>query len=311
MAQNPLFNLKTAEQVRLSQTQQSLKQIKSFYEELYKETQNQLRKYGNKSIQQSQLILLQRDIKQRLNEINKQIQSGITDAMITTANAVVEDTREFLKRCGFTDVSEAFYYVPDSIVRAVLTGNVYQNGWTLSKAIWGHTNDFNNKLSTIIAKGTAQGKSAYEVALDLEKYVNPDVVKPSRRIPFINPRTGQKDVFYFGKVDYNAQRLARTLISHAYQQSFKMVNEKDPFVTEYVWRASGIHGRMCPICEERNGQHFKKNELPVDHPNGMCTYEAYIPYTMNEIADKIADWYSKPTGTYKDLDEYALSFLYE
>lgn len=304
------FDLKNAEQVRASITISEAKNIRRAYEQLYQEVTNKVANLGNGALQKQNLMLLQRDLKARIQTLNEQIKSGVVDDMRTTSQAVVEDTRTFLKHCGFKDseIHNAFQYVPDQIVRNVLTGNVYGDGWTLSNAIWKHTQHTQGILNNIIGKGVAQGKSAFEVAKDIEKYVNPGMRKQSRKIDFINPRTGRKDTFYFGNVDYNAQRLARTLISHAYQQSFMNVNRNDPFVQDYVWHSAGIHGRTCDVCMERDGRHFKKDELPEDHPNGMCTYEAYIPDSMSSIADRIADWYEAPTGTYPDIDRYAMDF---
>lgn len=304
------FDLKNAEQVRTSITTNEAKNIRRAYEQLYQEVTKKVANLGNGALQKQNLMLLQRDLKTRIQTLNEQIKSGVVEDMRTTSQAVVEDTRTFLKQCGFKDseIHNAFQYVPDQIVRNVLTGNVYGDGWTLSNAIWKHTQHTQSILNNIIGKGVAQGKSAFEVAKDIEKYVNPGMRKQSRKIDFINPRTGRKDTFYFGNVDYNAQRLARTLISHAYQQSFMNVNRNDPFVQDYVWHSAGIHGRTCDVCMERDGRHFKKDELPEDHPNGMCTYEAYIPDSMSSIADRIADWYEAPTGTYPDIDRYAMDF---
>ncbi len=304
------FDLKNAEQVRASITTSEAKNIRRAYEQLYQEVTRKVANLGNGALQKQNLMLLQRDLKARIQTLNEQIKSGVVDDMRTTSQAVVEDTRTFLKHCGFKDseIHNAFQYVPDQIVRNVLTGNVYGDGWTLSNAIWKHTQHTQGILNKIIGKGVAQGKSAFEVAKDIEKYVNPGMRKQSRKIDFINPRTGRKDTFYFGNVDYNAQRLARTLISHAYQQSFMNVNRNDPFVQDYIWHSAGIHGRTCDVCMERDGRHFKKDELPEDHPNGMCTYEAYIPDSMSSIADRIADWYEAPIGTYPDIDRYAMDF---
>lgn len=304
------FDLKNAELVRTSITTNEAKNIRRAYEQLYQEVTKKVANIGNGALQKQNLLLLQRDLKTRIQTLNEQIKSGVVEDMRTTSQAVVEDTRTFLKQCGFKDseIHNAFQYVPDQIVRNVLTGNVYGDGWTLSNAIWKHTQHTQGILNNIIGKGVAQGKSAFEVAKDIEKYVNPGMRKQSRKIDFINPRTGRKDTFYFGNVDYNAQRLARTLISHAYQQSFMNVNRNDPFVHDYVWHSAGIHGRTCDVCMERDGKHFKKDELPIDHPNGMCTYEAYIPDSMSSISDKIADWYEAPTGTYPDIDRYAMDF---
>ena len=94
------------------------------------------------------------------------------------------------------------------------------------------------------------------------------------------------------------------------------VNEHDPFVVGYRWLTSNFHGRVCPICMDRATRDayglgagiFPKDKLPIDHPNGMCTYEAVIEDSMDDIGKKIADWYKSPVGTYPEIDRYADDF---
>lgn len=327
------FSLKNAEQVRESVTMQQQKEIRKLYQQLYQSITKKVGQMGNGNLQKQNLILLQRDIKNRISQLNSDIQNGIVRDMRIVANEVVEDTRTFLRQCGFKDedIHNAFSYVPDEIIRNILTGNVYQEGWTLSGAIWGYNKKVQDDIDKIISIGTAQGKSAYEIAKDLEQYVDPSARKPSRVIQKTRKATindvragraryvGEEivDRFYFGKVDYNAQRLARTLISHAYQQSFMRVNENDPFVKGYRWITSNFHGRVCGVCRDRAETDqfglgvgvFPKDQLPLDHPNGMCVFEAVIPDSMSEIAKKIGLWYQSPVGTFPDIDRYAFDFL--
>lgn len=327
------FSLKNAEKVRQTTTMQQQKNIKKMYEELYKDVTKQISKLGSGSLQKQNLIVLKRDIKNRIKQLNNDIKNGIVRNMKTVSNEVVIDTRTFLKQCGFKDkdIHNAFQYVPDMIVRNIINGNVYQDGWKLSEAIWGYNKKNQESLDRIISIGTAQGKSAYEIALDIERYVQPTarkeskVIQSTRKARITDVRAGRasyvgediKDKFAFGKVDYNAQRLSRTLISHAYQQSFQIVNENNPFVIGYRWLTSDFHGRVCDICRERaeTDQYglgegvFPKDQLPLDHPNGMCTFEAVIPDDMDTIADRIGRWYQSPIGTYTDLDNYALDFM--
>ena len=77
----------------------------------------------------------------------------------------------------------------------------------------------------------------------------------------------------------------------------------------YRWLTSNFHGRVCDICRNREGKVFKKDELPLDHPNGMCTFEAVIPDSMTDIAKKIGQWYQSPAGTFSEIDRYALDFI--
>lgn len=342
-----MFDLKSAEQVRVAQTAKMQKKIKQMYEDMAKDIRKRIKQMKGSSVQKIQLILLERDMGNRAKEVSKELTDGITDAMITTANKVVEDTRKFLQKLGYSakDASKAFMYIPDDVVRNIVNGQIYQTGWTLSKAIWGHTKDFNDKLSEIIGRGVAHGKSTLEIAKDLEKYVSPTEAKASR---IIRSYIYKKDVngnwiyekdehgnikydkngkpirkkfaesYYPGKVDYNAQRLARTMVSHAYQQSFMAVNKNDPFVIGYRWLTSNFHGRVCSICEgyanddsyEMGPGIFPKDALPLDHPNGMCTFEAVLSDDLDVITDRIADWYEAEPGTYPELDEFAKEFLY-
>lgn len=326
------FRLKSAEEVRQSVTVEQQKKIKQMYEEVYQSVIKELSKKQG-TLQEQNLILLKRDIQNRIKQLNEDIKNNVIRYMNTVSEEVATDKRTFLKQCGFKeqDIQEAFMFVPDEIVKSIVTGNIYQEGWTLSGAIWGYNKKTQDALTNIISIGTAQGKSTYEIAKDLEYYVNPSAKKPSRTITKTRKATqidvqkgrasyvGEpiQDRFYFGKVDYNAQRLARTMISHAYQQSFQRVNQNDPFITAYQWLTSNFHGRVCNICKERAGTDqyglgvgvFPKEELPLDHPNGMCTFIAVSPYSMNEIADMIGKWYQSPYGTYPDIDRYALDFV--
>ena len=279
--------------------------------------------------------MLRRDIQNRIEEVNHLLEQNITDGMRTTANAVREGTLEMLGRMGFhsEELESAFLYVPDNVIQNIVTGQIYQEGWSLSQAIWGHTQNFNDRLSQIVSHGTAQGKGAYDIAKDLESYVSPTEAKQARTIVSWREareidvqmgrasRVGEKirDVYYPGRVDYNALRLARTMVSHAYQQSFENMNRNDPFVIGYRWLISNFHGRVCDVCRGRaeNDSYglgagiFPKDALPLDHPNGMCTFEVVMSGSMTDIAEQIGRWYNAPVGTYPDIDRYANEFLYK
>ena len=40
----------------------------------------------------------------------------------------------------------------------------------------------------------------------------------------------------------------------------------------------------------RNACEYSKTDLPLDHPNGICTFIAVIEDGITGIADRIADW---------------------
>lgn len=338
------FRLSKTEEIREQITQEQQRQILAYYRELYEEARSQLK--SNRGLSEERLVLLMRRIENRMQEINNDIENDVVYSMETVCQSAVEEQREMLSAMGFASdtVAIAFQNVPLRVVESIQQGTVYQKGWTLSNAIWKNTREEQQKLQNIIATGTAQGKSAYEIAKDLEKYVKPGAAKQARTIygwkyrkdshgNWIymrdskgnilydengNPiRKRYRDSYYPGRVDYNALRLSRTMTSHAYQQSFERVNRNDPFVIGYKWLTSNFHSRICPLCLERaeTDQYglgvgvFPKDELPLDHPNGMCTFEAVMPDSMEEIAERIARWYESPVGTYPEIDNYAMDFL--
>jgi hypothetical protein len=119
------FSLKNAEQVRQTTTMQMQKDIKQMYENLYHDVTKQIASMGNGNMQKQNLVLLKRSITKRIEQLNEDIKNGVVRSMETVSEAVVYDTRTFLKYCGFkdSDIHEAFRFVPDQVVRNIITGN--------------------------------------------------------------------------------------------------------------------------------------------------------------------------------------------
>ena len=289
------FNLNTADDTRVELTNQQQKEI----EELYKRVAGNIAKEAEKiprttsdAMRQQYLKKLQKQVDDQLEKLGEEIQGTINHNMALTAQAMVSANQQVLRSVGLY-VQGAFSHVPDDVVRSVATGQLYKGDWSLSKAIWGNTQKTHKDINTVIAEGIAQNKSAYAIAKDLEKYVDPSAKKDWSWAK-VYPGTNKK-------VDYNAQRLARTAVSHAYQQSFVRTTQNNPFVTKYKWLGSNSH-RICPICAERDGKLFEKDELPLDHPNGMCTFAAVMEDSMVDIADRLADWAQGKEDS--ELDEF-------
>lgn len=245
---------------------------------------------------------LQKQLRQTSQEVSNQIYGKIKSNMYKVSDAVVADNVNWLKSLGFSadGVNAAFSYVPEETVRNLVTGKIYESGWSLSSRIWGDNEDTLKDIYKIMAKGVAENRPIYDIAKNLEAYV-----RPNARLPW-NLRMSDGVKIFKKQVDYNAQRLARTLVQHSYQQSFLATTQKNPFVLDYIWHSNG--SRACELCLSRDGQHFKKDELPMDHPNGMCVMEPNVDEnTLNELAD----WFNSPDGTYPEIDEFASSFGYE
>lgn len=297
---------KDAEAAKAAIMASQQKEIAKFYEDWADEIGERAKYYSHKSnvsapVSERYYKELQKQLRATSQQVSNEVYKKIKGNIYLISDAVVKDNIDWLASFGFSmeGLNAAFSYVPDEIVRSLITGQIYENGWSLSQRIWSDNEKTLKDIYQVMAKGLAENKPIYEIAKDLEAYVRPGV-----RLPW--NLTAPDGVRIFKKqVDYNAQRLARTLVQHGYQQSFVAVTKNNPFITEYVWRSDG--SRVCELCKARDGQHYKKDELPLDHPNGMCTME---PVVVKNMVDQLADWFNSPNGTYPEIDVFAKNFGY-
>lgn len=254
---------------------------------------------------------LYKQMKATSQNVSDEVAGIIKSNMYTIADSVVADNIKWLQSFGFSPdgLNAAFSYVPNDVVQMLVTGQVYQGGWNFSQRIWSDNQQTQKDIYQIMARGLAENKPIYNIAKDLESYVRPGAKKAWNPILATkNTKTGKIEYkrIYKKQVDYNAQRLARTLAQHTYQQSFIATTKDNPFIMEYIWRSNG--SRVCELCKARDGMHFKKDELPMDHPNGMCVME---PVVAKDMVDKLADWFNSPDGTYPEIDAFAGNFGYQ
>lgn len=279
------WKLSDAERIRAELTKAQEDEISMLYRKVYLDVRKQMLaipKDGTVSqqIERQYLDKLHKQLDEAYKSLGIGLEKQLKKGAKKAAQGVVESSKKMTNKLGF-EIEGAYSFVPKDIVNALVTGKVYRGDWSLSGAIWSDINKKQLDISKIIAEGLAANKSAYDIAKDLEKYVDPKA-KKEWDWSKVYPGTSKK-------VDYNAQRLARTMVSHAYQQSLERVCKNNPFVTGYIWQ-SAHSGRVCPLCRDRNGTFFKKGDLPLDHPNGMCTFIASIQGSMNDVADRLADW---------------------
>lgn len=298
---------KDAEEAKKSIMVEQQREIAKLYEDWADNIAKQAEYYSHKFnssayVSERYYKQLRRQLRKTSQEVSNEICNRIKSNMYLISNEVVKSNVKWLKSFGFSEegLNATFSYVPKDTVERLVTGQIYKSGWSLSKRIWGDNEQTLKDIYQVMAKGIAEQKPIYDIAKDLESYV-----RPNARLPW-NLRMADGVRIYKKQVDYNAQRLARTLVQHSYQQSFVSTTKDNPFILDYVWRANG--SRVCELCMSRDGVHYKKDDLPMDHPNGMCVIEPSIDKDMN---GKLADWFNSPDGTYPEIDEFASNFGYE
>lgn len=298
--------LKDAEAARDAITAAQYQHISNLYTEWADELGEQAKFWAGKDTQSAMMRELQyKQLQKAVTEQSHVVSNGVyqssKEALYTVSESVVSSLTAYTASLGFEHMAVAAAYnsIPTTVVNQLVTGQLYENGWNLSSAIWGNNEKELQRIYEIMAGGLAQNKSAFEIAKTLEQYVNPNAAKQWNLVDAGGVR------IYPRSVDYSAQRLVRTLSQHSYQSTLVATTKKNPFIEKFVWHAEG--SRACPMCSDMDGLEFDKGKLPLDHPNGMCTFE---PVIDKNLVDKLADWVNSPDGTYPDIDGFAKSFGY-
>lgn len=285
------ITLNTSEAVRDALVEEMERSIRDTYADIAKQLRAEIARLEangttmSAAMQADYLKTLASQLEAQVADATERTEAAIPTAMNIVASQVVQDNAAWMSQHGI-QIAGGYSHIPAEAIRAVMSGALYPpfpdgTRWQFSAAIWSDSRAIQDEINKIIAEGLAQNKSAIAIAKDLEQYVNPDAQKPwnwSRVYP------GSRRV-----IDYNAQRLARTMMNHAYQYSLVATTRHNPFVTGYIWH-SVFAEHSCIVCEEMDGQFYGKEDLPLDHPNGMCYWEVYIPYSDQEIADRLVEW---------------------
>ena len=296
MSENSDLIFKDAWEARDEITKRQEREIRKLYNEWAREIReqaNQMQKVGtpDSANQSRELAQLYYQLRSASKQLTSEINTSVKDNVEYMANAVTNCNKRWLHSLGFTNASidTKFSLTKDMSIRNIITGNVYTTGYSLSSRLWNIENNTIKDIYSVVAKGIAQNMSVYDIAKMLEKYVRPDA-----KVPYTMGVHNQV-------TDYNAQRLARTLIQHTYQQTLVALTKDNPFVNGYIWHANGAHS--CELCEERDSQIYSADDLPLDHPNGMCSMEPIID--LERMIREVSDWEAglgEMYESFQDLD---------
>lgn len=291
------FKLGNAEKLRDRLTKEQEQEIVNTYKQVADKVKKKLKSIPDNGTatsalkkQQLQQLkkLLDSEYKSMRDKIGKQIEQKAKE----TTQGPINAAKEFAKKLGFVKLEGSYASVPNDVISSIVTGQVYDGDWSLSSALWKDVQHKQKDINKVIADGVSMNKSAFDIAKDLEEYVGPKA-KKSWDWKKVYPGVSSK-------IDYSAQRLARTMPAHAYQQSLEATVKNNPFIDGYIWH-SGTGKRTCEICRERDGKFFAKGKLPMDHPNGRCTFITK-GQSMMDISDRLADWVNGKSD--KGIDKY-------
>lgn len=294
-------------------TLQQQRELLQLYDDVIKELAKKASKSKSKSLTErwvkDYLEELKKARKELAKELNKSIKGYTTKAAKMGTEVEQQILSKAFKLAGIDPgdyFTTMFSQVQDKVVKDIISGNLYKDKRTLSHRIWNYTNEFGQDIQYMVNRGLLEKKSAIELAKDLEQFVK----GPAKRETTwgkVYPNLKNK------RVDYNAMRLARTSINHAYQTASIQSSNMNPFVEGIEWRSAMQHGRTCEVCMERHGKIYPIDDVPLDHPNGLCTMIPYIPKSLSEVADELRRWVDGEPNETLDLwyNEYGEYFAFK
>gem|GEM_PF-6835288 len=222
------------------------------------------------------------ELKKRTKELNPILYETVKNYAEKSADiGVYPEWALFSKILGDKDheILNTLTRIPEEVVRELLNGDMYKDNQGLNKRIWRFQKENEQKIDYIIQRGLIEKKSTFELAKDLEMYVNPKA-KKTFEWKKVYPNAGNKTI------DFNAYRLASTSITHAYQMATIRAAQANPFSEGVKWH-SVLSQRTCQLCKERHGKIFKAEDVPLDHPLGLCTTYSVITKSLKEISEEL------------------------
>lgn len=261
-------------EIKLSRTNVNDKYLK----ELYKITQSYI---GTLNIQ------LNKTIKANI-ETSSQIAATMEHAYY---DSVVDD--EKLKLL----FNRSVINIASKTVKNLIKGNFYSDGKSLDMRIWNLTQDNAKDIDKLIKINIGRGANARKLAEQLDDYINP--------LRTLNAKT--LEVGMNKSVSYQAQRLARTSITHSFTETTIGNAKTNPFNLGLKWNLSSSHydrqvKKWGPdICDDYDGRVFKPDEYPLQHPNCLC-YPTYENMPIENAIDELKAW--AKGGQNKKLDEW-------
>lgn len=286
------------------------KEILSIYEEAAKDISERLSKAKAGSLNQRYLTELQKSVKQYTKELRQELSKAIGEGLKASSEIASNVQLSYFESMDLEEdllstFKKMFTQLPIKVVDTMVNGNYYKDGLTLNQRIWNITKRNGKDIDRIINVNIAQGRSAGELAKQLDEYINPNKILNQRtRIPGINK-----------SISYNSARLARTSMTHANTESYIQGSYMNPFCTGLKWNLSSSHysrqiAKLGPdICDDYAGKIFKPDEYPVAHPNCLC-YSTQEVEDTDKARDELIRWVKGENNSKLDkwLYEYGEEF---
>lgn len=277
-------------------------EIRKVFKEASEELSTIASKAGKKTLTSRFALDYKKEIDKALKEVNKLLYVSNKAAIKKAAkyaNQIQLDFFSLIDGYGL-DIDETFKKVfsnvPGSALKEILKGKMYHDNRGLSQRIWIDSKLMDKDMGVILEKAIATKKSAFEFAKDIEKYVDPEAKKPWDWGK-VYPNTRRQ-------IDYNAQRLARTSINHAFFLANVRSSLRNPFVECMHWELSSEHYErqvkrwgedICDINAQSDwydlgAGNYPADKIPLPHPQCLCKQYPVIVKSLDEVGAELKAW---------------------
>lgn len=298
----------------LDLTLEEKQEIINIYIKAGKEVTERLKKAKSKSLSERYLKELKKAIENYEKVLQYDLDKSIRKYMQKAAELGVEQSKTYFENMDIPFVikksfNAMFTNISDDAVRLLVQGGYYKDGKTLSKRIWDISKTNGREIDSLIKVAVAEQKSTNALAKDVEKYIIEGVGRPQKTfIPGIS-----RDI------SYQAVRLARTSIGHAFTESSVGAGMNNPFNIGMKWNLSSQHvarlskfGKTSDICDTYANQNeyglgpgvYPSKDYKIGHPNCLC-YSTEVTVDIKTAERDIIDWINGKSN--KKLDQWALN----
>ena len=188
-------------------------------------------------------------------------------------------------------------------VSKLIKGRFYEDKRSLDARLWRISDKSIKDIDTLIKINVLKGANAKELAQQVEKYVNP-----------MKKLTMRKDyVGFYKDVSYQSTRLARTSITHSFNECALSQAYSNPFNKGMKWVLSSehsirMHGKR-DVCDEYAEQNrydlgtgvFILSEVPLAHCNCIC-HQYEITTDIDQAIKDLKAWNNGEKN--KELDKW-------
>lgn len=302
----------------LNLTLEQEKELLSIYEEAGKQVLKRLSKAKESSLNQRYLKEMNKSIKEYTHSLRQKLSNSIKSGIMASAGIAANAQAAYFDEMGLNEdltssFRKMFSQLPADVVKTLISGSYYADGKTLDQRIWELTSKNAKDIDRIIKVNVAHMRDVREFAKQLDAYVNPNSkTKAKTKIPGMNKN-----------IAYQAQRLARTSMTGAFNESYIQGSKMNPFSKGVKWNLSSSHYERQvkrwgeDICDKYATENlyglgsgvYPPDEAPLEHPNGLC-YLTTVTTSIKNARGKLIAWFNGEHNPQLDkwLDDYGEEF---